>query len=80
MTARSLSSRAGSTRRPSSSRSAHGLPIAMWNANFPRFSSRRKAYSWLGNRMGLKEGKCHIAMFDDDRCKKAIFAVEEFLK
>lgn len=59
---------------------AHAAFDQLWNANFPRFSSRRKAYSWLGNRMGLKEGKCHIAMFDDDQCKKAIFSVEEFLK
>lgn len=33
---------------------------------------RNDAYSWLAARMGLDIEGCHIAMFDKDRCLRAI--------
>ena len=34
--------------------------------------ARKKAYKWLANELGIEMKECHIGMFDNNRCKKAI--------
>ena len=34
--------------------------------------SRREAYAWLANAMGIKAEDCHIGRFDVDQCHEAI--------
>ena len=34
--------------------------------------ARTTGYAWLAKRMGIKKDKCHIGMFDLEKCKLAI--------
>jgi hypothetical protein len=34
--------------------------------------TRREAYAWLAEKMGLAIGDCHIGMFDLSQCQQAI--------
>ncbi len=38
---------------------------------------RKDAYSWLADRMGLKNGDCHIGMMDVSQCKKVVDICDE---
>ena len=41
---------------------------------------RRKAYKWLSKEMNLSKNKTHIAMFDDEQCKKVIELCKPYYK
>lgn len=36
------------------------------------FMSRSKAYSWLAEELGIGKDQCHIGMFMEERCRKAL--------
>lgn len=44
----------------------------IWPEYVPDTSNREKAYIWLTGKMGLAREDCHIGMFDEDQCLKAI--------
>lgn len=46
----------------------HSLFDKLW---MNRGMKRSEAYALLAGLMGLKKRKCHIALFDNDMCKKA---------
>ena len=48
---------------------AHAAFDPIWRRGL---STRRKAYSWLSEQMGIPEEKTHIGMFDVEQCKQAI--------
>lgn len=35
-------------------------------------AKRGEAYAWLAEELGIKLEKCHIAMFDEEACRKTI--------
>lgn len=41
--------------------------------------SRRDAYLWLAQELGIDPQECHIGMFDLDQCRAAIAAVHRYL-
>lgn len=34
--------------------------------------TRKEAYKWLADRMGLEKDDCHVGMFDEDQCARAV--------
>lgn len=40
--------------------------------------TRKAAYGLLRNRMDMTKEKCHIAMFDEDQCYRAINVLTEY--
>ena len=48
---------------------AHDAFDPIWKS---RKMSRKKAYSWLAEKLKLPEEKTHIGMFDIGMCKKVI--------
>ena len=40
--------------------------------------NRSEAYAWLANQMNLETKCCHVAMFDESKCRLAISIIEEF--
>ena len=51
-------------------RIAHAVFDRIWREN--RQFTRKKAYKWLSEQMGLPEELTHIAMFDVDQCNQCI--------
>ena len=51
-------------------RAAHAEFEPIWRGK-SRFT-RRAAYAWLSDEMGLPPEKTHIGMFDIDQCRKCI--------
>lgn len=46
---------------------------------FPKWihsQARARAYAWLADQIGIAPDDCHIAMFDDYRCRAAIHFIE----
>lgn len=41
--------------------------------------TRKDAYQWLAGQLGIPVDECHIGMFDNEMCKKAIDVVVKFL-
>lgn len=39
--------------------------------------TRNEAYAWLANRLGITKDVCHVAMFDEARCKQALLILKE---
>lgn len=39
---------------------------------FSKSKSRKLAYGWLADKMGINIKKCHIGMFDVDQCEQVI--------
>ena len=44
-----------------------------------KYFTRSNAYEWLAKQMNIHSNKCHIAMFDEAQCNKAINICETFL-
>jgi hypothetical protein len=42
-----------------------------------RFKSRKEAYLWLSKITGLPKARCHIGMFDAERCRKLLAYLKE---
>lgn len=42
--------------------------------------SRKAAYKWLSQQLGLPKSQTHIGMFDKEQCQRALAAVEELIK
>lgn len=51
-------------------RIAHAEFDPLWRGK-TRFT-RRMAYKWLAEEMGLPEDQTHIGMFDEEQCRKCI--------
>ncbi|MEM6625294.1 MAG: zinc-finger-containing protein [Pseudomonadota bacterium] len=39
--------------------------------------SRREAYQWLADALGVSAANCHIGMFDEDMCRRVVVACHE---
>lgn len=50
-------------------RKAHGMFDRIWRR---RWMSRRKAYAWLSEQMGLSTEETHIGMFTVEQCRTVI--------
>lgn len=50
-------------------RAAHAAFDPLWRG---RKRTRRQAYRWLSQQMGLPKEKTHIGMFDIDQCRQCI--------
>lgn len=51
---------------------AHAAFDPLWKS---KKMSRKEAYSWLSDRLGIHPDETHIGMFDVEMCKKVIKAV-----
>jgi hypothetical protein len=51
---------------------AHAAFDPLWKA---RHMSRRAAYAWLADQLGISVANCHVGMFDVDACKAVVAAV-----
>lgn len=51
-----------------------GIPIRVGHV---RQIMRTRAYEWLADQMKLPRDECHIAMFNDARCKWAVQIIED---
>jgi len=49
---------------------AHAAFDVLWKG-LPS-GTRKKAYAWLAEKMGLAIDKCHIGMFDVDQCEEVV--------
>jgi hypothetical protein len=58
---------------------AHTAFDALWRNRV--FITRKQAYTWLSEAMGVTEDLCHIGMFDVDQCAKvAIVSYRKMLE
>ncbi len=57
---------------------AHRKFDPLWQSGV--FSSRQAAYKWLSKAMKLPLEKTHVAMFDIQKCQRAIALVEGFTR
>lgn len=55
-------------------RAAHAAFDPLWQS---RRMSRRSAYAWLAQQLGIAVEDCHIGMFDTESCQRVIAAVRE---
>jgi hypothetical protein len=54
----------------------HGMLDPLWrNGHFP---SRGVAYSWLAKEMEISTEACHVSMFDQNECLKAISILNSY--
>lgn len=53
---------------------AHAVFDPKWKKCGPR--SRTRAYGWLAEQLGIKPQDCHIGMFDEETCRRAIAICE----
>jgi hypothetical protein len=51
--------------------SAHSHFDSLWKTGR---MSRKKAYSWLSDTLGIPPQECHIGMFDVEKCQKTVEA------
>jgi hypothetical protein len=51
----------------------HNMFDHLWKSHRPRSRQveRNRRYKWLARKMGIKNSKCHFAMFTLDQCKEA---------
>ena len=54
---------------------AHAAFDPMWDCRVT--GSRKKAYAWLANEMGMTKDRCHIGMMDVEQCKWIIDLCKE---
>ena len=47
----------------------HRVFDVLWKSHH---MSRRTAYVWLSEKLGIPQSDCHIGMFDEDLCRQAI--------
>ena len=38
--------------------------------------TRKKAYRWLSDGLCIKQSECHVGMFDEDTCEKALAFIQ----
>lgn len=53
----------------------HGLLDPIWMGL--GYGERSKTYKWLADGLGIPLEDCHVGMFDEEACKKAIEFLEE---
>lgn len=56
---------------------AHEAFDPMWRRavqvhQISRYKARNEAYAWLAAQLNLDQDNCHIAMFDEEACKRVI--------
>lgn len=56
---------------------AHASFDPLWRS---KKMSRRGAYSFLSEKLGIHFKKCHIGMFDEDMCKSTVIICEQVLR
>jgi ssDNA-binding Zn-finger/Zn-ribbon topoisomerase 1 len=54
---------------------AHNIFDMLWKGIGPL--TRKEAYKWMQEKMGLSEAEAHIGMFDKEQCEKLIQVVIE---
>lgn len=52
---------------------AHASFDPLWKS---KRLSRTKAYAWLAQQLGIKTSECHIGMFDVEKCRSTVTAVQ----
>lgn len=68
---------------------AHNLFDPLWRdlrAAYPdgavggrvRSLARKRAYAWLAAKMNIPPEECHVAAFDEERCRSAIIILETY--
>lgn len=60
---------------------AHSLFDPMWQKKMhkeriSKWQARNTNYTWLARQLGISRQQCHIGMFDEAMCKKAIEILE----
>lgn len=50
-------------------KATHSIFDVLWKE---RRMTRNQAYEWLADKLKIKREDCHIGMFDEDMCKRAI--------
>lgn len=55
---------------------AHKAFDVLWKGT--NVFSRKQAYRWLADRLGVDRSRCHIGMFDLDECYRAVEACQLF--
>lgn len=60
-------------------KATHALFDPLWQ-NGKRFASRKAAYTWLREAMGLSKTDCHIGMFDLEQCGAAQASIRGLLE
>lgn len=54
----------------------HGSFDKIWKN---KYLSRSKAYTWLASELNIPPSQCHIGMFDEQMCLKAIKKCNQYL-
>jgi hypothetical protein len=57
---------------------AHGVFDPLWM--YKHFQTRKKAYAWLAEQLGIPVDDCHMACFDEEQCRRVIALCEEKLR
>lgn len=52
----------------------HGFFDQTWKSGA---MSRAGAYRWLAQRLGIMVDRCHVGMFDEETCRRALEVLEE---
>lgn len=61
--------------------SVHGAFDPLWrHGPACRFPTRRKAYEWLANALGIDFNRCHVGEFDHAMCARAQRAIAELME
>lgn len=57
----------------------HGEFDVIWKSGK---MTRNEAYGWLADKLGIEREKCHVGMFDSDRCREVlgILSREDLMK
>lgn len=56
---------------------AHREFDPIWESGL--FSSRRAAYRWLAEVLGIPEDDCHFGRFDSSQCEEAVWHIRSLL-
>lgn len=56
---------------------AHQAFDPLWKNKL--FATRRRAYDWLGNLLGLDEEACHFGKFNSEQCEMAMWYIDQLL-
>lgn len=56
---------------------AHAVFDPRWRGGQPRGRSRRRAYTWLAEQLGMTRGECHIGMMQADDLRRVIALCED---
>ena len=52
----------------------HGFFDGLWRSGVV---SRTEAYEWLSEELGIVPDLCHVGMFDEETCRRALVVLKE---